>query len=110
MAWKMPWDKEDPVDARLRELERQSAALAAKEARIRADLALPPETPVEKLPEPKVPVSRLETDEFMRPDPPATRHNSPRVLSAKRRQDRNKFIIYLCVLVLILFWLFQVIF
>lgn len=108
MPWKLPWAEEDPVERRRRELAEQSSRLAEQAAALERELhrASEPQT------------APAQEQEFSRPEPPvwkaepeliAQPRPAKRVLAAKRRRDRNRFIVCFILLVGILAWMFHAI-
>ena len=105
MAWRAPWARVDPVEKRRRELARQQALLEAQAQALQDQIA---EVSAPRQPEPiaerQPAVWRNDPDESdarrsTHPEPPT------RVLSAKRRRDRNLFILYAVPLVVLVGWI-----
>ncbi len=106
MAWKFPWSKTDPITRKQKELEAEAARLA-EEARILEEevAALTRPEPVPEEAAPAVPVWTDSDEDGIHSRYTRTRPVNVRVLEARRRRDRNLFILLASVLIAIILWL-----
>jgi hypothetical protein len=102
MAWTSPWEPEDPVEKKRRELKAEAARLAAEAAALEEKLQLPPEARSSAKPREQYPVWRAEEESRRSGREPVKRQ-----LRAQRQQDRNLFMLLAFVLLVIVFFVWR---
>jgi hypothetical protein len=106
MAWKFPWKKSDPIERRRQELEAESERITAAAEAIFQEmdqLSRPPESKVNITP--SNPIWAGEDTEIYNRMETRNIHREPRTLQAHRERDRNLFLLFAALFLLLVSWL-----